>query len=88
MRGRNIFCSISDPVPMLSRILIFFFIYPGHQIPDPTKTKKGEGKIVVLPIFVAINFTLMKFILFLNRYRKIKSQLTKNLCIFSPKNYY
>jgi hypothetical protein len=40
-----------------SRILIF--THPGSQIPDPkTATKeRGEKKLVVIPFYVATNFT-------------------------------
>jgi hypothetical protein len=48
-----------------SRILIF--THPGSQIPDPkTATQeRGEKKFVVIPLFVATNFTELKIILFL-----------------------
>jgi hypothetical protein len=56
--------SVADPV-CLSRILIF--THPGSRIPDPkTATKeRGEKKLVVIPFFVASNFTKLKIILFL-----------------------
>jgi hypothetical protein len=40
---------------------------PGSRIPDPkTATKEsGEKKLVVIPFFVAINFTKLKIILVL-----------------------
>ena len=40
-----------------SRILVF--TYPGSRIPDPkTATKeRGEKKLVVIPFYVATNFT-------------------------------
>jgi hypothetical protein len=58
------FCSVADP-GCLSRILIF--THPGSWILDPkTATKeRGEKKLVVIPFFVAINSTKLKFILFL-----------------------
>jgi hypothetical protein len=68
--------SVADP-GCLSRILIF--TYPGSrfsdlgsQIPDPkTATKeKSEKKFVVIPFFVATNFTRLKIIMFLNCCRK------------------
>jgi hypothetical protein len=48
-----------------SRILILS--HPGSRISDPkTGTKdRGEKKIVVIPSFVATNFTKLKIILFL-----------------------
>jgi hypothetical protein len=59
----------------LSRILIFSHPgsqKPGSQISDlTTATKKRRKKLVVLRVFVAINSTKVKIILFLNRYRKI-----------------
>jgi hypothetical protein len=48
-----------------SRILIF--THPGSQIPDPnTATKeRDEKKLVVIPFFVATNFTKLNIISFL-----------------------
>jgi hypothetical protein len=48
--------SVADP-GCLSRILIF--THPGSRIPDPkTATKeRGEKKLVVIPFYVATNFT-------------------------------
>jgi hypothetical protein len=42
-------------------------VYPGPRIPDPkTSTKeRGEKIFVVIPFFVATNFTKLKIILFL-----------------------
>ena len=56
--------SVADPVYLGSRILIF--THPGSRIPDPkTATKeRGEKKLVVVPFFVATNFTKYKIILF------------------------
>jgi hypothetical protein len=58
----NVTC-VADPG--CSRILIF--THPGSRISDPkTATKeRGEKKFVVIPFFVATNFTKLKFILFL-----------------------
>jgi hypothetical protein len=51
--------------------LILIFIDPGSQIPDPeTATKEMGEKIVVIPFFVATNFTILKMILFLKWRRK------------------
>ncbi len=58
-----IFASVADP-GCLSRILIF--THPGSRIPDlgsripdpKTATKeRGEKKLVVIPFYVATNFT-------------------------------
>jgi hypothetical protein len=40
---------------------------PGSRIPDPKTAikERGEKKLVVIPFFVAINFTKLKIILFL-----------------------
>jgi hypothetical protein len=40
-------------------------VYPGLRIPDPkTATKeRGDKKIVVIPFFVATNFTKLKILL-------------------------
>jgi hypothetical protein len=48
--------SVADP-GCLSRILIF--THPGSRIPDPKAATKerGEKEIVVMPFFVATNFT-------------------------------
>jgi hypothetical protein len=47
------------------RILIF--THPRSRIPDPTTATKERGgkKLKVIPLFVAINFTKLKIILFL-----------------------
>jgi hypothetical protein len=44
--------------------------YP-YRIPDPTTATKEEGEnvFVVIPFLGATNFTKMKIILFLKRYR-------------------
>jgi hypothetical protein len=46
---------------------IQIFTHPGSGIPDPkTATKeRGEKKFVVLPFYVATNFTKLKIILVL-----------------------
>jgi hypothetical protein len=48
-----------------SRILIF--THPGSRISDQKTAikERGEKKLVAIPIFVAINFTKLKIILFL-----------------------
>ncbi len=55
--------NVADP-GFLSRILIF-----SLPISDPgsknSNKERGEKKLVVIPFFVAINFTKFKFILFL-----------------------
>jgi hypothetical protein len=62
-------CSVADP-GCLSRILIF--THPGSRIPDPkTATKeRGEKKFLVIPFYVATNFTKLKIILALRCRRK------------------
>jgi hypothetical protein len=44
-----------------------FIADPGSRIPDPKTTTKerDEKKFVVVPFFVATNFTKLKIILFL-----------------------
>jgi hypothetical protein len=56
-------CSVADP-GCLSWILTF--THPGSRIPDPkTATKeRGEKKLVVMPCFVATNFTKINIIFF------------------------
>jgi hypothetical protein len=41
---------------------ILIFTHPGSRIPDPkTATKeRGEKKLVVIPFYVATNFTTLK----------------------------
>jgi hypothetical protein len=57
-----------------SQILIF--THPGTRIPDlgsriqKQQQKRGVKKIVVIPFFVAKNFTKLKIILFLNAEEK------------------
>jgi hypothetical protein len=53
---------VADP-GCLSRILIF--THPGSRISDPkTATKeRGEKKFVVIPFYVATNYTKLKIIL-------------------------
>ncbi len=45
---------------------------PGSRIPDPktATNERGEKKLVVIPFFVATNFTKLKIILFLKCWRK------------------
>jgi hypothetical protein len=59
-------CSVADP-GCVSRIPDPDFTHPGSRISDPkTATKeRGEKKFVVIPFFVATNFTKLKIILFL-----------------------
>jgi hypothetical protein len=52
------------------------FIPDSDFISDPTRTIKRRGK---LPFFVAINFTKLKTIIFLKRYRKQSAQIDKEL---------
>jgi hypothetical protein len=63
----------------MSTMLRIRDVYPGSrtpdlgsQIPDPkTSTKeRGEKKFVIIPFFVATNFTKLKIILFLKCRRK------------------
>jgi hypothetical protein len=46
--------------------ILVFFTHPGSQMPDPkTVTKeRSDKKIVVIPLFVTINFTEFKFFYF------------------------
>jgi hypothetical protein len=63
-QGNNAVLRIRDVYPG-SRILIFN--HPGSRIPDPkTATKeRGGKKFVVIPFYVATNFTKLKIILVL-----------------------
>ncbi len=56
------------------------FFYPS-RIPDPkTSTKEmGEKNFVVIPFFVATNFTKLKIILFLKCGRKIFGPVFKEI---------
>ncbi len=63
-----------------SQILIFYLSWIQQQ------QQKGRGEnLVVLPNFVATNFTKLKIMLFLNSHRKNLSQLTKIYTTFYPK---
>jgi hypothetical protein len=57
------------------------FTPPGSLIPDPkTATKeRGEKKFVVMPFYVATNFTTLKIILVLKRLRKKFGPIFKEL---------
>jgi hypothetical protein len=46
-----------------SRILIF--IHPGSRIKKTATKESGEKKIVIIPFYVATNFTKLKIILVL-----------------------
>ncbi len=71
--------SLADP-ECLSGILFLSIPDPGSLIPEPTTTTEEEGgKVVVIPFFVATNFTKLKMILFLNRYRKKFEQIDREL---------
>ncbi len=74
---------------MFSVVLRIRNVYPGSQIPEPTTTKEGGGMCVeyfCLAFFVvAINFTKLKSILFLNRFRKIFEPIYKKIQYFLPK---
>jgi hypothetical protein len=74
---------------VFSAVLRIRDVYPGSQIPEPTTTKEGGGMCVeyfCLAFFVlAINFTKLKSILFLNRFRKIFEPIYKKYNIFYPK---
>jgi hypothetical protein len=74
---------IPDPDFYLSRIPDL-----GYWIPDPkTGTKeRGEKKFVVIPFFVATNFTNCKLFYFWNAEEKIVGQFSKNYITFYPKN--
>jgi hypothetical protein len=61
--------------------------YPS-RIPDPKRATKerGEEKLVVIPFYVATNFTKLKIILVLKCRRKKIGQFSKNYRNFYPKN--
>jgi hypothetical protein len=40
-------------------------VYPGSRIQKTATKERGEKKFVVIPFFVATNFTKLKIILFL-----------------------
>jgi hypothetical protein len=67
-----------------SWILIF---YPS-RIPDPkTATKeRGEKKFIVIPFFVAANFTKFEVIYFYTVEEQNLGQFSKNCRTFYPKN--
>ncbi len=67
---------ISDPG---SRILD-----PGSRIQKPQQ-KREVKKFVVIPFFVATNFTKLKIILFLKCWEKNLAQFSKNYRTFYPK---
>ncbi len=60
---------------------------PGSRIPDPkTATKeRGDKKFVVIPFYVATNFTKLKIILVLKCWRKKFGSIFKGLYNFLPK---
>jgi hypothetical protein len=67
---KNLASSVGDP-GCLSRILIFInsrILDLGSQI---QQQQKGKRKFFCLTSFEATNFTKLKIILFLNRYRQI-----------------
>jgi hypothetical protein len=77
----GLFLSVADP-GCFSRILDPDFYPSGSRIPDPkTATKeRGEKKFVVIPVFVATNFTKLKIILFyLLSFSLLKDYLCKYL---------
>ncbi len=58
--------------------------YPGSN----NNIKEEGEKFVVLPFLVAINFTKLKIILFLNRCRQKFEPIDKDFKYFYPKNCY
>jgi hypothetical protein len=75
-------CSVADP-GCLSRILIFTF--PGSRI-QKQKQKRGVKKFVVIPFFVATNFTKLKIILFLKLFnQKFVTELSK-IWVWDPRS--
>jgi len=88
-------CDISSVVDpgCLSRILIF--THPGSRIPDLAsripdpktgRKERGEKQLVVIPFFVAINFTKLKIIYFWNAEEKMLGQFSKNYRTIYLKN--
>ncbi len=68
------------------RILIF--VHPASLIPDLSTTTEGEGKYkLFLTFFVATDFTTLKNILFLNRYRKNSWLGTSSINNFVIRNF-
>ncbi len=70
-----------------SRILIF--THPGSRISEPgskiSNKREGWKKLVVIPFFVATNFTKLSIILFLKCWRKKFGPIFKELLNFLPK---
>jgi hypothetical protein len=75
---------VADP-EFLSRILIFS--PPESRIQDLRYRiqQQKKGKNVLRYFFVGINFTKLKIILFLNKYRNHLSKMTKNVNFCNPK---
>jgi hypothetical protein len=85
-----------------SRVADQGWLFPRSRIPDPgtwflsipdpgsnnNNKRGGEKKFVVLPFFVATNFTKFKIILFWNRYRKKLFQFTKYHSTFYLKDVF
>jgi hypothetical protein len=64
--------------------------YPS-RIPDPKVATKerGENKFVVIPFFVATNFTKFKIVLIRTAEEKNLGQISKDYSrIFYPKSYH
>jgi hypothetical protein len=82
---KNAVLQIRDVYPG-SRILIF--THPGSRIPDPKTAikERGEKKFVVIPFYVATNFTKLKIILVLKCWRKKFGPIFKELYNFLPQN--
>jgi hypothetical protein len=62
-------------------------VYPS-RISDPKTAikERSEKKLVFIPFFVAINFTKLKIVLFLECRRKKLGKFSKNNRTFYPKN--
>jgi hypothetical protein len=75
--------SVADP-GCLSRILIF--THPGSGIQRQQQKRGVKKTFVVIPFYVATNFTKLKIILVLKCEEKNLGQFSKNYSTFYPKN--
>ncbi len=80
-------CCGSGMFPPGSRILIL--THPGSRVsdldPKTAKKESGEKKFVIIPFYVATNFTKFKIILVLKCLRKKFGPIVKELHNFLPK---
>ncbi len=58
---------------------------PVNEIYEPSNKREGRKKFVVIPFFVATNFTKLKIILFYQFSKNYRSFLAKKLSLSSQK---